>query len=452
MVATTRLGLNAQTPGTNANTWGGTLNDQVIALVDEAVAGVETIPVAGNMTLTSTNFVSNQARNFALLFAAGGLTGTATITIPGREKVYLVLNSTGRDLVFSAGGATVTLTTGRWAFIVCNGTDVLMLDPVAQAAAILAQTTAARDTAVTAAGSASGSAQTATDQAALAAAAYDSFDDRYLGAKPSDPTLDNDGNALLTGALYFNSTNNQMRVYTGSAWQAVALNTADVLMRSGGTMTGLIGLASGQYASQAEAQAGNDATRLMTPFRTAQAIVALSPVPGLVFISQQSIATAVASVDFTGLTSAYDEYIIELINVIPTALDAICMRTSPDNGASFSSADYDGVIGFAGSGSATVTRASFLNNARIYLSDVVSNNITKGGLSSAVKLVRPLSTSEQTSISSQGMYMDGNSVPAAVFTAASRKVVESNTAVRFLAASGGTLASGTFKIYGLRKS
>jgi hypothetical protein len=35
-----------------------------------------------------------------------------------------------------------------------------------------------------------------------AAAILDSFDDRYLGAKASDPTLDNDGNPLVVGALY----------------------------------------------------------------------------------------------------------------------------------------------------------------------------------------------------------------------------------------------------------
>jgi hypothetical protein len=49
---------------------------------------------------------------------------------------------------------------------------------------------------------------------------YDSFDDRYLGTKASDPTLDNDGNALVGGALYFNSTASQMRLWTGSAWVA----------------------------------------------------------------------------------------------------------------------------------------------------------------------------------------------------------------------------------------
>ena len=33
------------------------------------------------------------------------------------------------------------------------------------------------------------------------------FDDRYLGAKSSAPTVDNDGDALITGALYFQQYN-----------------------------------------------------------------------------------------------------------------------------------------------------------------------------------------------------------------------------------------------------
>jgi hypothetical protein len=51
-----------------------------------------------------------------------------------------------------------------------------------------------------------------------AAASYDSFDDRYLGAKASDPILDNDGDALITGAIYWNTTSDQWKVYSGSAW------------------------------------------------------------------------------------------------------------------------------------------------------------------------------------------------------------------------------------------
>jgi len=64
-----------------------------------------------------------------------------------------------------------------------------------------------------------GTAQTAAEAARDAAlAAFDSFDDRYLGPKASDPTTDNDGDALAAGMLYFNTSTDDMKVYEGSAW------------------------------------------------------------------------------------------------------------------------------------------------------------------------------------------------------------------------------------------
>ena len=69
---------------------------------------------------------------------------------------------------------------------------------------------------------AASSATAAAASAANAASAYDSFDDRYLGSKVSDPSVDNDGNALVTGALYYNSTSGEMRVYDGSLWIAAS--------------------------------------------------------------------------------------------------------------------------------------------------------------------------------------------------------------------------------------
>jgi hypothetical protein len=95
-------------------------------------------------------------------------------------------------------------------------------------AAQTAQTAA--ETAQTAAETAETNAETAQTaaEAAQAAAelAYDNFDDRYLGAKASDPATDNDGNALITGALYFNTTSG-MKVYDGSAWDDVKPTTAE---------------------------------------------------------------------------------------------------------------------------------------------------------------------------------------------------------------------------------
>ncbi len=67
---------------------------------------------------------------------------------------------------------------------------------------------------------AANSATAAAGSATSAAASYDDFDDRYLGAKATAPTVDNDGDALIVGALYFNSTSNIMYVYGGAGWQA----------------------------------------------------------------------------------------------------------------------------------------------------------------------------------------------------------------------------------------
>jgi len=95
--------------------------------------------------------------------------------------------------------------------------------------------TAAASSASTASSAASTatSAQTAAEAARDATlAAYDSFDDRYLGSKSSDPTLDNDGNALVAGALYFNTTVPEMRLYTGSAWVAAYVSGASYLLTS----------------------------------------------------------------------------------------------------------------------------------------------------------------------------------------------------------------------------
>jgi hypothetical protein len=85
--------------------------------------------------------------------------------------------------------------------------------------------------AATSATAASGSATSAASSAAAAASALDSFDDRYLGSKSSDPTLDNDGNALLTGALYYNTTTQTMKVYDGANWiTATAAGTTALLV------------------------------------------------------------------------------------------------------------------------------------------------------------------------------------------------------------------------------
>lgn len=151
---------------------------------------------------------------------------------------------------------SVAHTSGTWATDLAAPDWELLIDyaatyaaqlaaEAAQAAAETAETNAetaetnaaaSAATATTQAGNASTSASAASAaqvaaEAALASTltAYDNFDDRYLGAKAVAPTLDNDGNALVAGALYFDTVASGMYVYTGAAWVAAYVSGAGYL-------------------------------------------------------------------------------------------------------------------------------------------------------------------------------------------------------------------------------
>ena len=90
------------------------------------------------------------------------------------------------------------------------------LDATIDGTGVATSATAAATSATNAANSATAAATSATaaENAKNAAeAALDTFDDDFLGAKSSNPSVDNDGNALADGALYFDTTNNVMKVY-----------------------------------------------------------------------------------------------------------------------------------------------------------------------------------------------------------------------------------------------
>ena len=70
-----------------------------------------------------------------------------------------------------------------------------------------------------------GSEYSAKYYAELAASYVDNFDDTYLGAKSSDPTVDNDGDPLTTGDLYFSTSTNRLRVYDGTNWNDAIVDT-----------------------------------------------------------------------------------------------------------------------------------------------------------------------------------------------------------------------------------
>lgn len=145
----------------------------------------------------------------------------------------------------------------------------------------------------TSATNAASSASSAASSAASAAAALDSFDDRYLGSKTSDPTLDNDGNALVTGALYYNSTDGEMRVYDGSQWIAASAASQAILTKYKYVAT------AGQTTFS-----GSDANSLTLAYTVGSIIVTLN---GVVMDAADYTATTGTSVVLGAAASLNDE-------------------------------------------------------------------------------------------------------------------------------------------------
>ncbi len=134
--------------------------------------------------------------------------------------------------------------------------------------------------AATSASSASTSASSALTSANSAATSYDEFDDRYLGSKTSDPTVDNDGGALLTGALYFNSAINAMKVYNGSSWDLVAPDTSNFIDKTILTAKGSLISASGASTPLALTVASTNGYVLSVNSATATGLEWTLPNPG----------------------------------------------------------------------------------------------------------------------------------------------------------------------------
>jgi hypothetical protein len=95
----------------------------------------------------------------------------------------------------------------------------------------------------------------AATQATNAAASFDEFDDIYLGTKSSDPSTDNDGDALASGALYFNTSSNTLRVFDGSSFNRAAFDVGTAVtsfqITGGSARTGAVTLTTAEITTLA---------------------------------------------------------------------------------------------------------------------------------------------------------------------------------------------------------
>jgi hypothetical protein len=181
-------------------------------LVTDAAVG-ETPSTTSNIVNVSTNITDVTTVSTSIADV-----NIVADNIPEIEQVLANLTDIQNADTYAANALASSNLAQEWATKLVN--PVSGSDYSAKYNANLAATSATN--ASNSASAASTSASTAQAAADAALAALDSFDDRYLGEKASDPSVDNDGNPLITGAIYFNTTDGIMRVYTGALWVDIA--------------------------------------------------------------------------------------------------------------------------------------------------------------------------------------------------------------------------------------
>lgn len=121
----TSLRIELQFTGENVNVWGDRLNTGLQRL-DTSIAGINTIALTGDYTLTTSNTSSDDARAAIQKFTGGA--GPYTITLPSVSKIYKIWNASSATLTITTGsGSTVQIATTDIVEIFCDGTNVKTL-------------------------------------------------------------------------------------------------------------------------------------------------------------------------------------------------------------------------------------------------------------------------------------------------------------------------------------
>ena len=245
-----------------ANTVNDELDQQTIFAqqnaegLQRALQAPQTDPTSINMTLPRATLRASKV----LAFDASGNPTAADVIGSNRGNwasgtlyyVRDIVKDTSNSNIYqcltqhtSSGSQPISTNTdsAKWFLLVDSASATSSAAAAASSASAAASSASSASTSASNAASSASAASTSASNAASAQtaaeaardqtlASFDSFDDRYLGAKTSDPTLDNDGNALVAGALYFNSSSGIMKVYTGSAWVAAYVSGTDFLAKA----------------------------------------------------------------------------------------------------------------------------------------------------------------------------------------------------------------------------
>lgn len=248
------------------------------AVTSAANAATSATAAAGSATTASghasaTLAYRNEAEGFKNTAVSSASSATTSATNAAADRVQ-----TGLDRTAAANSATAAASSE------------------AAAATYLTQTQAARDATL---------------------AALDNFDDKYLGEYELDPALDNDGNALVSGALYFNPNSGSqgtMKVYNGTMWVAAYADLSGALVAAA-NLSDLTNIP----AARANLGLGTAATTAASAYATAaqgaKADTALQPAAIGTTVQGYSSALQGTTASFTSAEKAKLAYISVTANV-----------------------------------------------------------------------------------------------------------------------------------------
>lgn len=215
---------NAATSATSASNSASTATTQATNASNSATSAATSATTAttqaSNASTSATNAATSETN------AATSATNAATsetLSEEWAEKTNGIVDSTGySSKAWATGGTGVTDTAGagsaqEWATDTTNQVDGTEYSAKEYAIGVQRRGSSgggsAKDWATYTASTVDGTLYSAKYYAEQAAVHFDNFDDKYLGSKSSDPTVDNDGNALIDGALYYDTASNNLKVY-----------------------------------------------------------------------------------------------------------------------------------------------------------------------------------------------------------------------------------------------
>ena len=201
---------------------------------------VDAVSAATSATNAAASATTAQGHANTATTKAGEASDSATLSQNYAVKVDGAVPSTSdySSKAWAVGGTGVTDAAGagaakQWAVDqTANGVDGTEFSAKEYAIGVQQSVGSAKQWAIGGGGSfatntpVAGGVFSAKYYAEQAAASLDSFDDVYLGPKSSDPTVDNDGDALNAGDLYYSTTSTTLRVYNGTAWEDAVVSTS----------------------------------------------------------------------------------------------------------------------------------------------------------------------------------------------------------------------------------